>query len=373
MAIKKQITYMKLKEITTYLESVAPLSYQESYDNAGLICGDENMEITAALICLDSTEAVIDEAIAQGCNLVIAHHPIVFSGIKKLNGKNYIERVLIKAIKNNIAIYASHTNLDNILNGVNAKICEKLGLQDCSILTPQKNLLKRLITFCPAENAEAVRNAVFDAGAGTIGNYNECSFNTSGIGTFKALKGADPHIGEIGKRFSGEEIKMEFIYRSFQESKVITSLLKAHPYEEVAYDLVPLTNADKEMGAGMIGELPAEMAEMDFLQHLKSAMNTGCIRYTSLNGKKVKKIAVCGGSGSFLLNEAIASHADVFVTADFKYHQFFDAENRLIIADIGHYESEQFTMELFYEILKKKFSTFALQLTKINTNPIKYL
>jgi dinuclear metal center YbgI/SA1388 family protein len=364
---------MKLKEITSYLESIAPLSYQESYDNAGLICGDENMEIKAALICLDSTEAVMDEAIAEGCNLVIAHHPIVFSGIKKLNGKNYIERVLIKAIKNNIAIYASHTNLDNIFNGVNAKICEKLGLQHCSILSPQKNVLKRLITFCPPENVEAVREAVFDAGAGTIGNYSDCSFNTPGMGTFKALNGADPHLGEIGKRYSGEEIRMEFIYRQFQETKVVTALLKAHPYEEVAYDLITLANADKGIGAGRIGELPAEMGEMEFLQHLKTTMNAACIRYTPLNGKKVKKIAVCGGSGSFLLNAAIASHADVFVTADFKYHQFFDAEKSLIIADIGHYESEQFTMELFYEILKKKFSTFALQLTKINTNPIKYL
>jgi dinuclear metal center YbgI/SA1388 family protein len=364
---------MKLKEITSYLESIAPLSYQESYDNAGLICGEENMDIKKALICLDSTEAVIDEAIAEGCNLVIAHHPIVFSGIKKLNGKNYIERVLIKAIKNDIAIYASHTNLDNMLNGVNAKICEKMGLQQCKVLSPQKNLLKRLITFCPADNAEDVRKAVFDAGAGTIGNYSECSFNTPGTGTFKALAGADPHIGEIGKRFSGEEIKMEFVYKSFQESKVVAALLKAHPYEEVAFDLIALTNADKETGAGMIGELPAEMVEMEFLQHLKSAMNADCIRYTPLNDKKVKKVAVCGGSGSFLLHAAIAQHADVFVTADFKYHQFFDAEKRLIIADIGHYESEQFTMELFYEILKKKFSTFALQLTKINTNPIKYL
>lgn len=364
---------MRLKEITSFLETVAPLSYQESYDNAGLICGDEGMEIKAALICLDSTEAVIDEAIAAGCNLVIAHHPIVFTGIKKLNGKSYIERVLIKAIKNNIAIYASHTNLDNVFNGVNAKICEKLGLQNSRILSPKRDLLKRLITFCPAESAEAVRNAVFEAGAGTIGNYSECSFNTPGTGTFKALKGADPHIGEIGKRFSGEELRLEFVYRSFQESKVVNSLLRAHPYEEVAYDLISLTNADKEMGAGMIGEFPVEMAEMEFLEHLKSTMKADCIRYTSLTGKKMKKIAVCGGSGSFLLNAAIAGQADAFVTADFKYHQFFDAENRLIIADIGHYESEQFTMELFYEILKKKFSTFALQLTKINTNPIKYL
>ncbi len=364
---------MKLKEITNYLESFAPLSYQESYDNAGLICGDENMEISAALICLDSTEAVIDEAIAGGFNLVIAHHPIVFSGIKKLNGKNYIERVLLKAIKNDIAIYAAHTNLDNVRNGVNAKICEKLDLIECQLLVPQKSVLKRLITYVPKENAEELRIALFNAGGGMVGNYNECSFNTTGTGTFKALDGANPYIGTVGKRFEGEEIKVEMVYPQYAESKIVTALLKAHPYEEVAYDLIALSNSSSLVGAGMVGELATEMDEMAFLKELKSKMKVETIRYTALKGKKVKKVAVCGGSGSFLLHSAIAHQADVFITADFKYHQFFDAEGRIIIADIGHYESEQFTMELFYEILKKKFSTFALQLTKINTNPIKYL
>lgn len=364
---------MKLKEITSYLESLAPLSYQESYDNAGVICGSEEMEITAALICLDSTEDVIDEAIATGCNLVIAHHPIVFSGLKKFNGKNYVERVIMKAIKNDIAIYAAHTNLDNVYNGVNSKICEKLGLQNCKLLSPQKNTLKRLITFCPEKNAEDLRSALFDAGAGHIGNYSECSFNSYGTGTFKAKDGANPYIGEIGKRFEGEEIRIEVIYPVYLESKVVKALLKAHPYEEVAYDLLSLSNSSQQIGAGMIGELAGELPELEFLNKLKTSLNAKMIRYTALRDKKVKKIAVCGGSGSFLLNAAIANQADVFVTADFKYHQFFDAEGKVVIADIGHYESEQFTMELFYEILKKKFSTFALQLTKINTNPIKYL
>jgi dinuclear metal center YbgI/SA1388 family protein len=331
------------------------------------------MEISAALICLDSTEAVIDEAIAGGFNLVIAHHPIVFSGIKKLNGKNYIERVLLKAIKNDIAIYAAHTNLDNVRNGVNAKICEKLDLIECQLLVPQKSVLKRLITYVPKENAEELRIALFNAGGGMVGNYNECSFNTTGTGTFKALDGANPYIGTVGKRFEGEEIKVEMVYPQYAESKIVTALLKAHPYEEVAYDLIALSNSSSLVGAGMVGELATEMDEMAFLKELKSKMKVETIRYTALKGKKVKKVAVCGGSGSFLLHSAIAHQADVFITADFKYHQFFDAEGRIIIADIGHYESEQFTMELFYEILKKKFSTFALQLTKINTNPIKYL
>ncbi|MFL5765458.1 MAG: Nif3-like dinuclear metal center hexameric protein [Bacteroidia bacterium] len=364
---------MKLREITDHIESIAPLSYQESYDNAGLICGDPEMSIKAGLICLDSTEAVIDEAIRKGCNLVIAHHPIVFSGLKKFNGKNYVERVIMKAIKNDIAIYAAHTNLDNILNGVNAKIAGKLGLKNCRILDPKRGLLKRLITFCPPEQAEQVRTALFAAGAGQIGNYDECSFNSEGTGTFKPGSSANPFSGEKGVRNNEKEIKIEIIFPFFSENRILKALFKSHPYEEVAYDLIPLSNSNQEVGSGMIGELEVEMTEMAFLERLKDIMKAGAVRYTALCGKKVRKVAVCGGSGSFLLENAIRGGADIFVTADFKYHQFFDAENRIVIADIGHYESEQYTSELFYEILSKKFSTFALHLSEINTNPIKYL
>lgn len=364
---------MKLQEITDCLEAYAPLALQESYDNAGLICGSKDMNITAALICLDSTEAVIDEAIERGCNLVIAHHPIVFSGLKKFNGKNYVERVIIKAIRNNIAIYAAHTNLDNVHNGVNAKIAGKLGLINCTVLAPQKNLLKKLVTFCPEAKAEEVRTALFNAGAGKISNYDECSFNTTGTGTFRAGAGSDPFVGEIGKQHQEKEVRIETIYPQHVEGQVLKALFNAHPYEEVAYDLIPLSNTHNRIGAGLIGELPEEIDEMDFLKRLKTVMKADSVRYTALRDKKVKKIAICGGSGSFLLGDATKSGADVFVTADFKYHQFFDAENRIIIADIGHYESEQFTVELFYEILKKKFSTFAVLISTINTNPIKYL
>ncbi len=364
---------MKLKEITDCLESIAPLSYQEAYDNAGLICGSYDMDITAALICLDSTEAVIEEAITKGCNLIIAHHPIVFSGLKKINGKNYVERVIIKAIKNNIAIYACHTNLDNMQNGVNEAIAKKLGLIDCCVLAPQKNTLKKLVTFCPEKNADVLRNALFEAGAGKISNYDECSFNTSGIGSFRAGEGTKPFIGEQGKRHMENEVRIETIYPQHLESKLLNALFRAHPYEEVAYDLIPITNINKGIGAGLIGNLPSETPEMDFLLHLKKTMKADSVRYTALLNKKIKKVAVCGGSGSFLLADAIKAGAEVFVTADFKYHQFFDAENALVIADIGHYESEQYTVDLIYSILKKKFSTFVLQISNINTNPIKYL
>lgn len=364
---------MKLREITNYLESIAPLAYQESYDNSGLICGHHDMEITGAVICLDSTEAVIEEAIANKCNLVIAHHPIIFSGIKKFNGKNYVERVIIKAIQNNIAIYAAHTNLDNVEKGVNSKIAEKIGLQNCRILAPMQNTLKKIVTYCPEQQAAALRSALFAAGGGAIGNYNECSFNTSGLGTFKAGENTNPFVGEKGKLHQEKETKIEIIYSAPIESRLLKALFAAHPYEEVAYETFPLDNINNSIGAGMIGELPSEMEETAFLNFLKQTMKTEMIRYTSLRCKKIKTVGVCGGSGSFLLNNAIAAGADVFVTGDFKYHQFFDAENQIVIADIGHYESEQFTMELFYDILSEKFSTFALHLSKINTNPINYL
>jgi dinuclear metal center YbgI/SA1388 family protein len=280
---------MKLKEITDHLESIAPLAYQESYDNAGLICGNSDMEIKAALICLDSTEGVLDEAIERGCNLVIAHHPIVFSGLKKFNGKNYVERVIMKAIRNDIAIYASHTNLDNVHSGVNAKIAEKIGLKNCRVLSAQKNKLKKLITFCPEDKAEGLRTALFSAGAGKIGNYDECSFNTNGTGTFKAGESSDPYVGKKGEQHQEKEIRIEILFPAYLESKILSALIKAHPYEEVAFDIISLDNLNQEVGSGLIGDLD-EMDEMEFLKQIKTVMKAESLRFTTLKGKKVKKV-----------------------------------------------------------------------------------
>lgn len=364
---------MKIKELLEFLESIAPLAYQESYDNSGLICGNIDAEVKSVMITLDCTEEVLDEALSAGCSLVIAHHPIIFSGLKKINGKNYTERVIIKAIKNDIAIYAAHTNFDNIHNGVNERIAEKLGLINTKILSPQTGKLRKLITFCPVDKADHVRKALFDAGAGHIGNYSECSFNVEGYGTFKANKGANPYVGEKGKQHHENELKIESIYTVERERAIIEALLKSHPYEEPAYDLIELANKNNKVGSGMIGNLSFPEDENVFLKNLKQVMQTSCVRHTKLTGKKVSKVAVCGGSGSFLLLEAINAGADVFVSADFKYHQFFDADNKIVIADIGHYESEQFTKQLFYDLLTKKFPTFAVHLSKINTNPINYI
>jgi len=364
---------MKLNELTTYLESFAPLNYQEDYDNSGLIVGYPDQEITQALISLDCTEAVVDEAMAENCQIIISHHPIVFKGLKKFNGKTYVERVVEKAIKNSIAIYAVHTNLDHVAAGVNRRIADQLGLQNCRILSPQKNLLKKLVTFVPLTQAEKVREALFAAGAGNIGNYGECSFNIDGTGTYKAGENTNPFAGEKGIRHYEEELRIETVFPNNIESKILTALFLAHPYEEVAYDLYPISNQYQQVGAGLIGELAFPQEEAGFLQIIKTQMKAEVIRHTSFTGKKIVKVAVCGGSGSFLLKNAIAAGADVFVTADFKYHEFFEAEGKIVIADIGHFETEQFTQELLAEIISKKFPTFAIRLTKINTNPVKYI
>jgi dinuclear metal center YbgI/SA1388 family protein len=364
---------MKTKELLDWLEKLAPLSYQESYDNSGLLVGDPSQELTGALICLDSTEAVIEEAIRRKCNLVIAHHPIIFSGLKKLNGKNYIERTVIKAIQNNISIYAIHTNLDHVTGGVNSKICEKLGLKNTRILSPKKHLLRKLVTYAPLAAAEGVRKALFDAGAGKIGKYDSCSFSSLGNGTFRAGPDANPAVGKRGEHHREEEERIEVIYPQQMERNLLKALKEAHPYEEVAYDLYSLENEYAETGSGMTGELEQAMDEKEFLLFLKKALSTACIRHTALPGKKVKKVAVCGGSGSFLLNDAIASGSDVFVTADYKYHQFFDADGKILLADVGHFESEQFTKELLFEVIREKFPTFAVHLSETNTNPVNYL
>lgn len=361
-----------IKDITNYLESIAPLALQESYDNCGLILGNKSTEATGALITLDVTEQVVDEAIERKCNLIIAHHPLIFKGIKKLNGNNWTERTIIKAIKNDIAIYAIHTNLDNIMGGVNSMMAEKLHLKECRILKTNDGILKKIVTYCPINKAEMVKQALFSAGAGKIGNYENCSFTTEGLGTYKANDNAKPYLGEVGKIHTEKEIKIEVIYPAYIEPAILTALMMAHPYEEVAYDIIPLDNYWQAAGSGMIGKLEEALTESDFLQLLKKTFKTGVIKHTKLKGEKIKKVALCGGSGSFLLNDAINAQADIYISADFKYHEYFEADSKIVIADIGHFESEQYTSDLIFNHIQKKFITFATYLSKTKTNPINY-
>jgi len=362
-----------IKSIIESLETWAPLAYQEAYDNCGLLTGNPSEDATGVLVSLDCTEAVVDEAIAQSCNLIIAHHPILFKGLKKLTGQNYVERVLIKAIRNEIAIYAMHTNLDNVQTGVNRKIAERLGLKNIRVLSPKKNVLTKLVTFIPKDHLEKVTTALHEAGAGQVGNYRNCSFSLEGEGRFMPTGDANPLVGNLNQLEKVEEVRVEVLVESHNQRKVLMALKLSHPYEEVAYYITPLENENQEVGAGVIGELENLEDSGAFLKGLKQKMNTDCVRHTSIIKDKIKKVAVCGGAGSFLLQAAIAQGADVFVSADFKYHEFFDADNRIIIADIGHYESEQFTKELIGAFLSEKFPTFAIAFSKVLTNPITYL
>jgi len=363
---------MLIADVIAFLESLAHPSLQEHYDNAGLITGDPRWECSGIICSLDATEEVVTEAITKKCNLIVAHHPIIFSGLKKINGKNYVEKTIIAAIKNDIAIYAIHTNLDNMLNGVSGRMAKLLGLQNTTVLLPKESTLKKLFTFVPVDKAEDVRNAIFTAGGGHIGNYSECSFNSEGTGTFKAGPGTDPYIGNINERHDEKELKIEVIFPAFLENKIVAAMKAAHPYEEVAYDIIALSNLYQNIGAGIIGDLPAPMDEKAFLEKLRSAFGLRVIRHTALINRPIKRIALCGGAGSFLISKALAIGVDAYVTGDIKYHEFFDANGRMLVADIGHYESEQFTIDLLAEHLEQKFPTFAVLKTEVKTNPVSY-
>ena len=364
---------MQIKEIISVLETMAPLAYAEDFDNVGLLVGDPETKATGILVSHDALENVIDEAIAKKCNMVVCFHPIIFSGLKKINGKNYVERAVVKAIKNDIAIYAVHTALDNHIDGVNKIFADALGLKDVKILIPKENFIRKLITYTIPENASELRNALFDAGAGTIGNYENCSFNSRGIGTYMGNEYSDPKIGERFEFVENEEIKIEVTFKKHQESQILKALFKAHAYEEVAYEIYQLQNKHQNIGLGMVGELETAMDENEFLDFVKEKMQSGSIRHSEFIGKKIKKVAVLGGSGSFAIKNAIDAGADAFLTADLKYHNFYEAESKLLLADIGHYESERYTKNYIVDFLQKKITNFAIILSAENTNPVKYL
>jgi dinuclear metal center YbgI/SA1388 family protein len=364
---------MTIQVLINYLESKFPSSLQESYDNSGLLVGDKTWETNNALITVDVTEEVLDEAIDKKANLIIAHHPLIFSGIKRVNGDHWLQKCLIKAIKHDIAIYAIHTNMDNVLDGTNSYLAKALQLTNIKILKPAKTKLFKLAVFCPDNHVEKVRKALFDAGAGQIGNYDHCSFNVEGTGTFRGDENTNPYIGQKGKEHHEQETRVETIFPAYLKSKVISQMLQAHPYEEVAYDLYPLANTFMQTGSGIVGDLAEETNTLDFLHKLKKQTKAACLKHTQLVKNKVKRIALCGGSGAFLIQDAIGQKADVYITGDIKYHDFFEADEKLILCDIGHFESEQFTKEILYDLLKEKFPTFAVLKSERNTNPVNYL
>ena len=364
---------MKIKEIVSALERFAPLPLQDGFDNAGLQIGLTDAEATGALLCLDVTEAVLDEAIALGYNMVIAHHPLLFKGCKSITGRNYVERCILKAIKNDIVIYAAHTNLDNAWGGVNFKMAEKLGLKNVRVLEPKENALLKLVTFVPKDKADEVRNALFAAGSGCIGRYDACSYNVEGEGTFRAQEGTHPYCGQIGELHTEPEVRIEVILPSHRKNEVLCALLTTHPYEEPAFDFYPLQNTWKQAGAGVIGELEEPETELEFLKRVKKTFEVECLRHSKLTNKKIKAVSLCGGAGSFLIPSAIRQQANVFITGEIKYHEYFDNEGEILLAETGHYESEQYTKEIFYTIIRELFPGLDIQQTKVNTNPIKYM
>ena len=364
---------MKIKDVTNYIEELAPLAYAEDFDNVGLLVGNYQTKVKGVLVTLDTLEETVDEAIAKNCNLIISFHPIIFSGLKKLNGNSYVEKAVLKAIKNDIAIYATHTALDNSNKGVSAKICEVLGLQNTKVLIPKKGIVKKLTTYIPKDYLEKVRQALFEAKAGNIGNYDHCSFTNIGEGTFKGNENSNPVLGKKGGLQKEEEIQLTITFELKNEAVILEALFENHPYEEVAYEITTTENVHQNIGMGMIGELEKPLEEKDFLVYLKKTMQTDCVRYSNLLHKKIHRVAVLGGSGSFAISNAIKEKADAYVSADFKYHDFFKAENKILLADIGHYESEQFTKRLLVDYLTKKFSNFAIVLSEKSTNPIYYI
>ncbi len=371
---------MNIKDVIDFLEEIAPLKTAENFDNVGLLVGDEKNKVTGILVTLDTLENVIDEAISENCNLIVSFHPIIFKGLKKINGKNYVEKTIIKAIKNDIAIFSMHTALDNSNIGVSAKMAEMLNLTRTKVLLPKQNELLKLTTYIPKQNAEKLLQALYEAGAGNIGNYSECSFNYPGVSTFKGNDLSNPAIGEKNKLEINPETCINVIFEKHKEPQILKALFNNHIYEEIAYEIIPISNVNKHLGMGIVGELPMDLSEKQFLKIIKETFLANGIRHSNLQNKKIKKIAVLGGSGAFAIEQAKKVNADAYISADFKYHDFFKAEKDILLVDIGHYESEQFTKNLLFDYLNKKFTNFAtslfnikIVLSKINTNPINYL
>ncbi len=364
---------MRIAEIIKVLETLAPLNRAEDFDNVGLLLGNKHAEATGVLVCHDALETVVDEAISKNCNLIVAFHPIIFSGLKSITGKNYVERSVMKMLKNDIALYAIHTALDNDSNGVNKYLADALGIIDCRFLMPKKNHLLQLVTYVPENEVEKVKNALFAAGGGHISNYSECSFSSVGMGTFKPEERAQPVIGAVGTRTEIPEMKIELLFERGQQVALLRALKEAHPYEEVAYQVYALENDSSNAGLGMIGNLTTEWSETDFLHLVKEKLQLPFLRHSAFTSKKIKLVALLGGSGSSGIQAAKNAGADAYITADLKYHDFFSAENQLLLIDAGHYETEQFIKSKIADFLKEKLPNFAIILANTNTNPVNYL
>ncbi|OBW41179.1 putative GTP cyclohydrolase 1 type 2 [Chryseobacterium sp. MOF25P] len=363
---------MTIKEVISIIEKQIAMPQAEDFDNVGLLCGIPSRNVSGVLVCHDALENVIDEAIVKNCNLVVCFHPIIFSGLKSLTGKNYVERAVLKAIENKVAIYAIHTAFDNDHSGVNAGICNALGLKNLKILQPKKNNLKQLNVYVPNDYAEQLKEALFSAGAGNIGFYDECSFKTEGSGTFRPIEGSTPFSGQKNVREDADESMISVIFEGYKQNQIVAAMKEAHPYEEVAHQIYSLDNENQYAGLGMYGEFDNEMDEKDFLRFIKDKFNVEVIKHSDFTNKKIKRVGVLGGSGASGIKSALAKKCDAYITGDLKYHDYFLAESKILLCDVGHYESEQWVAQQLFEILSQKISTFAILNSSEKTNPVNY-
>ncbi|MBP5687674.1 MAG: Nif3-like dinuclear metal center hexameric protein [Muribaculaceae bacterium] len=363
---------MKVKEITDAIEAVAPLYLQESWDNSGMQVGDQDSEVTGVVLCTDVREEIVDEAIERGANMIISHHPLLFRGLKKIVGRSYQERIVAKAIKNDITIYCAHTNMDSAVGGVNFKMAEKLGMTGVRVLDPQQGTQRKIVVFVPTEAVAMVEKAMCDAGAGRLGNYDNCTYSMNGEGHYRALDGAEPWAGKVGEKHSEPEVRLEVLVHKALCGRVVAAMIKAHPYEEPAFDIIALENGDKYAGLGVIGDVEPQDAR-GFLEKVKNAFEVEAVRYSGNLDRQVRRVAMCGGAGADFIGLAMSQGADVYITGDMKYHEFQGNEERIILADIGHYESEHYTKEIFYDIISKKNPNFAVDFAKSEKNQVKYL
>ncbi|MEG0499933.1 MAG: Nif3-like dinuclear metal center hexameric protein [Rikenellaceae bacterium] len=364
---------MVVSEVIKIIEGFAPPALAENFDNVGLMVGDKSMRVRGILLTLDVVEESVDEAVERGLNLIITHHPLIFSPLKSLTGKNYIERVLIRAIKQGVAIYSAHTNLDSVQQGVSFRLGEKLGLQKMQVLRPVKNNLLKLVVYSPFNYSNGIRKALADSGAGFIGQYDSCSFSAMGEGRFRATAGLRPFVGSVGELHTEKEERIETVVQRHKLAETLVQLRRVHPYEEMAYDVMPLENMDPSVGLGVIGEFSEEMDVYDFLGGVKKILQIPMIKYSAPVKNRIRRVALCGGAGASFINDAINSGADIYVTGDLKYHDYFVPDGRITIADIGHFESEQFTLDIFNDVLIKKITNFTVCKTALNCNPINYL
>ena len=363
---------MTISEFIRQLSTKIRFSYAEDFDNVGLLCGRPEQELRGVLVCHDALESVVQEAIEKGCNCIVAFHPIIFSGLKSITGKSYVERAVMLALENKIAIIAVHTAWDNDFYGVNHGIAKALGLRHLQVLIPKKDALSQLRFFVPVEAAEQVRSAIFATGAGTIGQYADCSFNIHGTGTFLPLEKASPAYGEVGTWEQVSEMEVQILVENWQLPAAIQAMKDAHPYEEVAYYVTSLRNENHHAGLGQFGLLDEEMSAQEFLSECRAVFDVPVIRTSSHFTGRIRKVAVLGGSGASGISAAKKLGCDAYVSSDFKYHDFFQGDENFLLADVGHFESERFVSQQLADVISNILPTFAVLKSETKTNPVNY-